>query len=129
LSIVSIGFDLAQVEEVTSALTRFGDRYLDRVYTQEEVSQCGPDPGARHVGLAMRFAAKEAVIKALAPGPDEFPGWATIEVTEADTGPVVRLIGAAGSLAEAAGIDEWWLSMDHQRGTAAAMVLAVSRSR
>ena len=63
-NLVAVGIDLASVSQVRRSLRDFGDRYLHRVYTPTEIADCcaSHDPAP---GLAARFAAKEATIKAL----------------------------------------------------------------
>lgn len=125
---VRVGADLVAVEDVATSVERFGDRYLRRVYTDHEIACCQGDPHVVAAGLAARFAAKEAVVKVLRPaGPR--PDWRSIEVRRAPTGwCAVELRGEAARLAEEAGIRSWAVSLSHEAGMAAAVVVAVGPS-
>jgi holo-[acyl-carrier protein] synthase len=111
---LGVGIDLIEIERVERALER-RPRLAERLFTEEELAYAGgrARPG-RH--LAARFAAKEAVIKALGQGvpPRE------IEV-EAGEPPQIRLHGRA---AELAGERELAISLTHSRETAAAIAIA-----
>ena len=116
---VQIGFDLVEIDEVRDAVRDYGDPYLTRVYTNDELRYCGHD-AAR---LATRFAAKEALIKALQPQDDPLP-WKSIAVRQTPRGPQLELIGAAASLAERLGVQDLSLSLVSRQSTAAAVVVA-----
>ena len=115
---IRVGIDLTSTDEVRDSITRFGDRYLERVYTATELRDCAGDP----VRLAARFAAKEATIKALR-APDRLP-WQTIEIRRDDSGaPSLALSGAAQALAAQRGCRSLSVSLTHERGHAAAVVV------
>lgn len=120
-----VGVDLVAVEDVAASIERFGDRYLERVYTEHERSCCVGDPFAVASGLAARFAAKEAALKVLRPaGPR--PEWRSIEVVRHPDGPCdVALTGEAARLASAAGITALAVSLTHEANMAAAVVVAM----
>ena len=111
-----IGIDVIEIERIERALER-RPRLRERLFTPDELAYADARarPG-RH--LAARFAAKEAVIKAL--GADRV-GPRSIEVVATGGAPAVRLTGAA---AEAAGGREVLVSLTHSRETAAAVALA-----
>ncbi len=120
-----VGLDLVAVDTVEVTLR--GDHaahYLERVYTQREVDDCRDASGVIDpMRLAARFAAKEAMIKAL-PGAGEGVRLTTIEVVSDSSGGVrPELSGHAAELAEAAGITELALSLTHDSGFAAAAVV------
>jgi holo-[acyl-carrier protein] synthase len=119
-----VGIDLVKASTVAEALAEHGERYLRRVYTAAEVSQCGgPDGAPDPLRLAARFAAKEAAMKVLRPGDAAVP-WAAIEVVRDPAGvPVLTLHGAAAALAVAAGLTELALSLTHEDDYAAAVVV------
>lgn len=124
-----VGADLMAVADVAASVTRFGDRYLRRVYTDHEIACCPGAPTVAAAGLAARFAAKEATIKVLRPV-DGAPDWRSIEVRRAASGACeVHLTGAAASLAAEAGITELAVSLTHEAGLAAAVVIASVASR
>jgi holo-[acyl-carrier protein] synthase len=121
---IRVGVDLAPVTVVADSLARFGDRYARRVFTATELSDCeGPGP-ARSRGLAARFAAKEAVLKALRVS-DEVPPWTDIEVVRQPGGwPELQLHGVAARLADLQGLVTWAVSLSHETDVAAAVVVA-----
>jgi holo-[acyl-carrier protein] synthase len=124
-----IGIDLVSVEAVSAALEAHADRYLDRVYTAAEVDDCRTPAGIDPQRLAARFAAKEATIKALAPGGEAIP-WNSISVRRAASGaPALELTGAAAEQADRQGLDEFAVSLTHEEGLAAAVVIAGSAAR
>ena len=121
---IRVGLDLVSVQTVAESLSAHGDHYLNRVYSAGEVADCRTgdtvDPGR----LAARFAAKEAAFKVLRLG-DEAVAWTDVEVVRDRSGWVgLSLSGRAATLAEAAGISELALSVSHEQGCAAAVVVA-----
>ena len=116
-----VGVDLASVTGVQEAMAAHGDRYLQRVYTPQELLDCDGDPAR----LAGRFAAKEAAIKVLRPGQDTALPWSDIEVLRQPEGHVLlRLAGFAALRAEHEGLGSFSVSMSHEGDTACAVVLA-----
>ena len=118
---ISVGCDLVDVAEVAESLSRFGERYLARVFTPAEASVLDSSNGVMR--LAARFAAKEAAVKALA-----LSGQATplreIEVVMRTEVPVLVL---HGSMAELATERRWTansLSLSHTDSSAMAVVVA-----
>jgi holo-[acyl-carrier protein] synthase len=112
--------DLVDVVEVEESLTRFGDTYLQRVFTPREVAACGGD--ARR--LAACFAAKEAVAKTFDAG-DEALDWRSIEVLAAPDGTVTaELAGHSSEIAARAGIGGLQVSVTAADEYAVAVVLA-----
>lgn len=122
---IRVGFDLTSVADVERELlapTR--DRYLARIYTEREISDCTTAEGVRAESLAARFAAKEATIKVLPPSDRGF-SLRDIEVRRPASGPVqVVLRGAVAELARSAGIAELSVSLTHESGMAGAVVVA-----
>jgi holo-[acyl-carrier protein] synthase len=119
-----VGLDLVSVETIADSLRTHGARYLDRVYSPTEVADCRTGGEIDPQRLAARFAAKEATFKVLRVG-DEAVAWTDVEVVRDQSGWVSLLLsGRAGTLAEAAGISELALSLSHEQGCAAAVVVA-----
>src|SRR5579875_804086 len=88
---LAVGIDLIEVERITATLERFGERFIQRVFTEGEIAIVGRNP----VRLAGRFAAKEACAKALGTGIDG-PRWRDIECLRDAAGkPVLHLHGHA----------------------------------
>jgi holo-[acyl-carrier protein] synthase len=120
------GIDAQSIDEVRGAVTAFGDRYLRRLFTPQEVVDAGVqsiDP-ASAASLAARFAAKEATLKALRVT-DRIPPWTDIEVVREAGGAVsLRLAGVARELAAADGLTEFEVSLTHSGDIAIAVVVA-----
>jgi holo-[acyl-carrier protein] synthase len=120
-----VGIDLVDIDEVNAALKTHGQRYLVRVFTDEERRECGQDAHR----LAARFAAKEATMKALDRGDQAIP-WRSIGVRRTASGrPLLELSGAAAELARRRGITELSVSLTHERSSAAAVVVAEVQAR
>jgi holo-[acyl-carrier protein] synthase len=115
----AIGVDIIEIERIAAIIDRFGDRYLQRVYTNRELAYCN----GRTTSLAARWAAKEATAKALATGIGAVD-WQEIEVVNADNGcPSLILHGKAVDLAEQKGISEFAVSLSHTKDYAVAFVV------
>jgi holo-[acyl-carrier protein] synthase len=120
-----VGIDLVSVESVREAMVAHGDRYLARVYTPGELEDCMGRAGVDPERLAARFAAKEAVFKVLQVG-DQAVAWLDVETRTHHPSGSVKLIlsGSAADIAARAGITDLSLSFTHERGCAAAVVIA-----
>ena len=121
MAILRTGVDLIEVPRVQRAIERHGQRFLRRVYTQRELALAGK----RIPSLAARFAAKEAVAKALSTGIGEVM-WKEIEVLHGTAKePVLHLHGTARELADKLGLRTWSISLSHTQEHAIAMVVAL----
>jgi holo-[acyl-carrier protein] synthase len=122
MSTSAVGVDIVEIERVEATLGRFGERFLNRVYTVLEVAVCR---GRAHE-LAARFAAKESVMKALGTGARGI-GWREIEVLPNHRGkPLVYLHGRAKKRAERIGLNGIDISLSHSREYAVAFVVGQS---
>src|SRR5699024_7351447 len=102
--IIGIGLDLAETSRIKSAVAAHGDRFLQRIYTPDELSYCH-GTACPEQRLAGHFAAKEACAKALGVGIGARAGWRDMEVTRDAAGqPTIRLTGAAGQQAGTLGV-------------------------
>jgi len=120
--------DIQGIDDVRESMEIFGDRYVRRVYTDNEIDDCYQNPGGAATALAGRFAAKEAVFKILKDG-DGVATWHEIEVRRLESGqPVLALQGGAAALAAQQGIATMSLSLSQSGTTAAAVVVAESAS-
>ena len=120
---IGIGVDLCEIERMRAALGRT-PTLRDRVFTESERAYCDErrDPTERY---AARFAAKEAVLKAMGLGLGAC-GWHEIEVLRAESGaPSIVLHGRARELANDRGIRSWRLTMTHTRHVAEAIAVAL----
>jgi holo-[acyl-carrier protein] synthase len=111
--VLGIGVDVVETVRIESSLERFGDRFLQRVFTEAEIEYCTSMKfPARH--FAARFAAKEAVSKAFGTGIGVTMGWKEIEVKRKATGePFIQLHGAAREHAELLKVTEVFASLSH----------------
>jgi holo-[acyl-carrier protein] synthase len=126
--IISTGVDLAEVGRIQKALEdpRIGVRFRDRVFTQKEIEYCESKRRGKHESYAGRFAAKEAVMKALGRGWGAQVCWLDIEVARAKSGkPDIVLHNKTAERAEALGIRRWALSMTHTAEHGMAYVIAL----
>ena len=117
------GIDLVEVERIEDAIAKYGERFLNRVFTENELSYCRGRPHE----LAARFAAKEAVSKLLGVGIQHRDGvdWREIEVISGERGkPSVQLSGKAKQRAQEIGFEKFSLSLSHSRDHAITMIVA-----
>jgi holo-[acyl-carrier protein] synthase len=116
---IAIGVDIIETERLAQSIDRFGERFLKRVYTRQEIAYCN----GRVASLAARWAAKEATGKALGTGIGDV-SWQEIEVVN-ETGPcpALKLHGAAADLAAQLGISRFAISLSHTRDYAVAFVV------
>lgn len=118
---LSTGVDLIEIERVQGAVQRHGRRFLERVFTAQELAEVGHSLPS----LAARFAAKEAVSKALGTGIGQI-GWCEVEVLRGEAHqPMLRLHGAAAQLAEELGLRQWSISLSHTNTHAIALVVVI----
>jgi holo-[acyl-carrier protein] synthase len=124
-----VGLDLVAVGSIQESLRApHRARYLKRVYTEQEVLDCRTASGLDAERLAARFAAKEAMLKVL-PAADEGVSFRAIEVRREPSGRVyLELTGRAATLATEAGVVDLTLSLTHEGGFAAAVVIADCRA-
>jgi holo-[acyl-carrier protein] synthase len=122
---LAAGVDLVELDRIRGAIERYAERFLERIYTPEELARYSH----RLPELAARFAAKEAVSKALGVGLKQISahgiGWQEVEVLPDPLGkPMVYLSGRARRLAEEQGLQRWAISLSHGRHHAIAFVVA-----
>jgi len=118
-----VGLDVVEVPRVERVIARWGEAFLGRVFTAAELHHVGSSPSVAQ-RLAGRFAAKEAVMKALGTG-WRGVAWREIEIGTDDLGnPSVRLTGRAAEAASRQGIGAWAVSISHTRELATAVAIA-----
>jgi holo-[acyl-carrier protein] synthase len=124
--VVAVGIDLCEVARVRRAVSGpSGPRFRQRVFTEAEQAYCDGRGRGRVASYAARFAAKEAVAKALGTGFSDGVAWRDIEVMRrADLAPEVVLHGEAARLARRRRIATWRLSLAHTATTAVAVAVA-----
>ncbi|MFN0206467.1 MAG: holo-ACP synthase [Planctomycetota bacterium] len=124
--IVSIGTDLMEVPRMRSALERLGARFERRIFTAAESAYCRKRYNFAE-SFAARFAAKEAVMKALGTGWRSGVRWVDIELSRAPgQAPTILLHGAAAEHAKRLKIQKFLLTLTHTSELAQAIVLAES---
>ena len=122
MSVIGLGIDLVEVSRIRALLQKSGDRFKERIYTAGEIAYCDScAEGATN--YAARFAAKEAVAKAL--GAPAGLRWHDCEiVSDPDGRPWLTVSGTVAAVAAERGITRWHLSLSHDGGIASAMVVA-----
>ena len=120
MRIIGIGIDVIEVERIDEALEEFGERFLDRVFTEGEQDYCGRQKRPA-IHYAARWAAKEAVSKAFGTGIGAELGWNDIEILRRESGePELVLHGGAREHAAEVGVREVKISLTHAKHYAAA---------
>jgi holo-[acyl-carrier protein] synthase len=121
--IVGTGIDIAEVPRIGKSIERFGDRFLQRIYTPSEIAYC--DSKANRVErYAARFAAKEAAMKALGTGWSHGVRWRDCEVTRMPSGrPTLTFHGKAAEFAAKLGVKNAAVSLSHTAEQAIAQVI------
>ena len=115
------GVDLIEIERVQEAIERHGDRFLNRIFTPFELAEVLDNSAS----LAVRFAAKEAVAKALGTGIGVVC-WQDIEIRRGpERQPELHLHGAAAQMAEQLGLVHWSISLSHTQNIAIAMAVGI----
>jgi holo-[acyl-carrier protein] synthase len=123
--VLGLGTDLIETRRVQESIDRFGERFLERVFTAGEIAYCQRKRKNAAESFAARFAAKEAGAKALGTGISRGVSWKEFEVRrEASGRPTLHLSGRAAEVAEAMGVKRIQLSLTHTRDLALAVVVA-----
>ncbi|GAB1366304.1 holo-ACP synthase [Candidatus Cloacimonadaceae bacterium] len=126
--IAGIGCDIISVERIRSAIQKNG-RIAEKLFTEAERAYCSLKANPWQ-SYAARFAAKEAVMKALKTGWDGKVNWLDIEITLDEKGaPSISLRGGAQALAEAKGIVNIQLSLSHEKDYAIAQVVFEAKAK
>jgi holo-[acyl-carrier protein] synthase len=125
MKIIGIGVDVVEIVRIAGSIERHGDRFLRRVFTDQEQEYCGALKHAAQ-SYAARFAAKEAVSKAFGTGIGANLGWLDIEVRRKPTGePYALLHGAGAALAKRLGVTDVLLSLSHSEHYAVANAVVI----
>jgi holo-[acyl-carrier protein] synthase len=125
MRVLGLGVDIVEIARIARSIERTGQAFLDRVFLESEQAYCGPqrEPARCH---AARFAAKEAVAKALGTGIGAQLAWRDIEVRRKASGePFIVLHGAGAETAKRLGISELLISISHSEHYAVANALAL----
>jgi len=121
--VIGVGTDLIEIARIAQSTARFGERFLQRVFTAREIEFCQRKKHAAE-SFAARFAAKEAGAKALGTGISQGVSWLELEVTrEPGERPRLQLAGRAAERARDIGVAKVSLSLTHSRDIALAVVV------
>lgn len=124
MAIYGIGQDLVDVRRIQESLQRYGDRFKKRVFTEKEVAYCERYRYS-HENYATRFAAKEAVLKALGTGKARGIAWTDVEIVrQPGNRPEIVLHGKAAEIAKQRGVNKLHVTLGHEREFAQAIVIA-----
>jgi holo-[acyl-carrier protein] synthase len=124
--IVGTGIDIAEVARIRQSIERFGQRFLERIFTAGEIRYCDSKAN-RFERYAARFAAKEAAMKALGTGWNHGVRWQDCEVARPPGGrPTIQFHGKAAEFAAKLGANRAALSLSHTREQAIAHVILES---
>lgn len=128
--LIGLGADLIEVERIRGVIARHGERFLDRILTEEEKAYCS-SMGAPHKHIAARFAAKEAVSKCFTTGIGAELGWKSVSVYHGSRHePLVRLDEKGAALLAHVGATNVLLTISHTETHAMAVAALVdSRPR
>jgi holo-[acyl-carrier protein] synthase len=124
MSILGIGMDIVETKRIAESLERFGDRFLHRIFLDDEIAYAR-SMKFPHLHLAARFAAKEAISKAFGTGIGKEIGWRDMEIVREPSGqPRVVLHGRAVEYAKSCGVLEIHVSLSHtaEYGAASAVI-------
>ncbi len=123
--VVGLGIDVLEIARMEDVVQRHGDLFLTRILTPAELARAPQNERARATYFAGRWAAKEAVAKALGTGIGAQCGWLDMEVLPDELGrPQLTLRGAAAETARLRGADSWHLSISHESTIAAGCAVA-----
>jgi holo-[acyl-carrier protein] synthase len=125
MRVIGIGTDIVECLRIAKMIERHGELFVGRVYTPHEIEYCSTKKAATQ-HYAGRWAAKEAVLKALGTGWVRGITWRDVEVRNQLGGkPTIRLAGGARDVCEKLGIAEMLISISHCRSHATAYALAL----
>ena len=127
VEIIGSGIDATEIARIASAIERYGDRFMTRVFTDGEIAYCRRKRDAAS-SFAARFAAKEAAMKALGTGHSRGVFWRGIEVVRQGGPPRLRFHGGAAARFASMGADGSLLTLTHSRDLAIAHVMLVRGS-
>ena len=129
MTVHGIGIDVVEVARIATAIARHGEAILARLFTPAERAYCDTKK-IPSIHYAARFAAKEAVAKALGTGIGAHANWLDLEVTHGPGGvPALGLHGAAAAYASAHGICDIQISLTHTHAHAAANAIALKEDK
>ena len=118
---MNCGTDIVNVDRVRKSIEQYGDKFKKRVYTDEEINYCESRRMCKYESYAARFAAKEAVYKAISPTSEQNGVFTEVEVLNEENGkPYIVL---HGELKKIIGDKKIEVSLSHEKEFAVAMVI------
>ncbi|NLI69704.1 MAG: holo-ACP synthase [Firmicutes bacterium] len=124
--IMGTGIDIVSVARIRKVMARFPERFRERVFTAKEMEYISTRKGDTIPLFAARYAAKEAVLKAIGCGIGPAALKEVEVVSRTGCPPRIKLHGNAGVIAKHRGIGEILVSLSHERDTACAQAMALS---
>jgi len=122
--ILKTGIDIIEIDRVEKSIQRHGKRFLERIFTPLEISDCQ----GRTESFAARFAAKEAAAKAMGSGIGKI-SWLDLEIqSNPENQPELILHGSAQKKAKKLKLTGWSVSLSHDRNNAIAVVIATGEN-
>ena len=123
LLIVGCGIDLVKIERIEKIIKRWGDNFIFRIFTSLEREYCEKKKGNKYQSYAGKFAAKEALLKALGLGLRE-ANWKEIEIKNDELGqPIIDTSGKLKNIASTKGVSKYFISISHTKEYAIAQVI------
>ncbi|MEN8774145.1 MAG: holo-ACP synthase [Akkermansiaceae bacterium] len=126
MNLIGIGIDVVEVSRIRSSIDEFGQKFLNRIFTDQEREYCQRQKRPE-LHFAARFAAKEAISKAFGTGIGKDVGWLDMEIIRKASGePEVSLTGAAAQCAKDRGVAQVMVSLTHAKHYAAANAVVMA---
>ncbi|MEA2086944.1 MAG: holo-ACP synthase [Candidatus Caldatribacteriota bacterium] len=123
LLIIGCGIDLVKIERIEKIIKKWGDNFIFRIFTTLEREYCKKKKGNKFQSYAGKFAAKEALLKALGLGLRE-ANWKEIEIKNDELGqPVIDTSGKLKNIALTKGVSKYFISISHTKEYAVAQVI------
>jgi holo-[acyl-carrier protein] synthase len=127
MNIFGIGIDVVEVERIASSMAEFGDRFASKIFTESERAYCDRQKNPK-IHYAARFAAKEAISKAMGTGIGKDMAWLDMEIRRRPSGePEVHLSGDGEKFAKANNIEQIKISLTHAEHYAAANAVVLAK--
>jgi len=121
--IIGCGIDLVKIERIEKIIKKWGNNFIFRIFTSLEREYCEKKKGNKYQSYAGKFAAKEALLKALGLGLRE-ANWKEIEIKNNKLGqPVIDTSGKLKNAASVKGVSKYFISISHTKEYAVAQVI------
>ncbi len=121
--IIGIGIDIAEINRLRKTVAKYGNRFIDKSFTENDLAYCRRNDDF-HANLAMVFAAKEAVVKAIGTGIRDGIIWKDIEITFNEHRiPQLCLLGKCKAVVRELNVNKHWISLSSTDQYAIAMVV------